>query len=395
MTRQHLSLTLAQLAASVDVAELTQEVRDVTMRCILDLIGCAVAGYNLPGPVAVRRAFREIDGRGGHAIWLGSDHVPALAALLANAAAASALDLDDGNRAARGHPGAAVIPSVLTLADRSSTDAMDIMSAIVAGYEVGVRVAAAQRSDAILSRQTGRWAAMAVAAAIGRLLKLPPEPPSQALAIAGVLSPNMRANGSSGYSALSGNLIKEGIPFAAVTGWQAVLLARAGLTGPLDIFDHPAIFDPALLTQALGQDWMILDTYFKRYSCCRYIHPALDAWNDLKRAHGLVAQTVMTIGVHTFGWALKLSNQTDPADLIGLQFSLPYCLAVAAILGGRCPSARQADAAQQETLQRDGPEDHPVSRPGCRCCLSSPHACAASRKDNDRCLHVGLDRPAW
>jgi 2-methylcitrate dehydratase PrpD len=139
------------------------------------------------------------------------------AALLVNSSAASALYLDDGNRSARGHPGACVVPTVLTLAaTQPQVSAEDMLAAIVAGYDVGVRVAAAQNPEGIATRQTGRWAAFAAAAAAGRLLKADPAHLAQALAIAGVLAPNQRANGSSGYSRMQA-ISRKGSP--GVSPW--------------------------------------------------------------------------------------------------------------------------------------------------------------------------------
>jgi 2-methylcitrate dehydratase PrpD len=53
-----------------------------------------------------------------------------------------ALDLDDGHRAAGGHPGAAVIPGVFAVARELGAEWPETLAALTAGYEVGVRIAA-------------------------------------------------------------------------------------------------------------------------------------------------------------------------------------------------------------------------------------------------------------
>ena len=58
---------------------------------------------------------RSVRRRSGSAVPFGT---PSIAAF-ANSAAASALDLDDGHRAAGGHPGAAVIPAVFAVAQEA------------------------------------------------------------------------------------------------------------------------------------------------------------------------------------------------------------------------------------------------------------------------------------
>ncbi|EKF61591.1 MmgE/PrpD family protein [Agrobacterium albertimagni AOL15] len=325
---------LARHALEIDARRLPDEVREVALGCVLDLLTAALAGVRSPAPAAALGVSEWLYGCGPAPAWFTGQKLSLLSALLHNALCASALDLDDGNRAARGHPGASVIPTVLTLASTMPQSRGDeILSAIIAGYDVGVRIAAAQKTEAILTRQTGRWAAFASAAAAGRLLKAMPEHLAQALAIAGVTAPNQRANGSSGYSRMTGNLVKEGIAFSAQLGLQAVFLAGAGFTGPVDLLDHQHFYDRARILDRLGSRFEILDTYFKPYACCRYIHPALDAYGALCRDHGFTVADIDHIEVETFGFALKLANSPDPENLTALQYSLPYCLAVLAILG--------------------------------------------------------------
>ncbi|WP_412104516.1 MmgE/PrpD family protein [Rhizobium beringeri] len=307
--------------------------RDTALRCILDLVGAAVAGSALRSSCAARHSAAALFGRGDATMWMADQTAMPIGALIANATAASALDLDDGHRAARGHPGACVVPTVLTLAPLARVSADDVLSAIVAGYDVGVRVAAAQNPTGIQTRQSGRWAALAAVAAAASLSKVEPSITSQALSIAGVLAPNQQANGSSGYARLTGNDVKEGIPWSAATGLMALDLARNGYTGPEDLLDHPAYYDSERILEGLGHRFEICGTYFKPYACCRYIHPALDRLFDLVKAHELTVADIVSVEVETFGWALKLGNVLKPSNLVEIQYSLPYCIAVAAMEG--------------------------------------------------------------
>jgi 2-methylcitrate dehydratase PrpD len=329
---RYVTRCLAEHALSIEASR-HADLRDIVLRCILDLLGAAIAGFDLPAPTAMRTAARTMFGSGDAPIWRSSPGAAPAAAVVCNVAAASALDIDDGHRAARGHPGACVIPTVLTLASQNSCAADDIFAAIIAGYDIGVRVAAAQTTTGIRTRQSGRWAGIAAAAAAGRLLRLGPQELSHAFAIAGVLGPNQLANGSSGYSRLPGNDVKEGIPWGAATGLTAVCLAAGGHTGPEDIFDDPHYYDAGRILSEMGSKWEISGTYFKPYACCRYIHPALDALLEVMREAQLDAAEISEVEVQTFSWALKLSNMLEPGSLVEVQYSLPYCLAVAAIDG--------------------------------------------------------------
>ncbi|OJF90689.1 MmgE/PrpD family protein [Pararhizobium antarcticum] len=325
--------TLGAYISTYNADNLTQGIRDKTVCCMLDVITAAVAGYETPSAAAVRRVARMIFGPGASPIWFSGETISSTGAAFCNAAAASALDLDDGHRAARGHPGAAVIPAVFAMASEVSTPSEDIITAIALGYEIGVRIAAAQNPNAIRSRQSGRWTGYAAVAAAGRLSGMTAIHLSQALAIAGVLAPNQDANGSSGYSQLTGNDVKEGIPWAVLTGMTALQLARSGYTGPEDILDHASHYDTASILSDLAEPRKIEGTYFKPYACCRYIHPAIDAFCDLNSQHGVVAEEMTDIDVQTFAWAIKLGNRIEPENLTDIQYSLPYCVAIAAVNG--------------------------------------------------------------
>lgn len=324
--------TLASYIRQYNAENLTETVKAKVVCCMLDLTTAAIAGYDTPSALAVRRIGTELFGAGPSSVWFSGQTLNSIGAVFCNAAASSALDLDDGHRAARGHPGAAVIPTVLAIADPTcKTD--EIITAVALGYEVGVRIAAAQNANAIGSRQSGRWVGYAAAAAAGRLYGFTPARLSHALAIAGVLAPNQDANGSSGYSRLTGNDVKEGIPWSVLTGMTALHLAPSGYTGPEDILDHASHFDTAAILDNLAEPRKILGTYFKPYSCCRYIHPAIDAFCDVKARHQIVYTDIASVEVEIFAWALKLGNRCDPDSLTDIQYSLPYCIAIAAIDG--------------------------------------------------------------
>lgn len=341
---------LAEHILSTSCGSPGSEDRTMALKCILDLVGAAVAGRDMPGPMAVRRAAHVLMGAGSSAIWATGEKAALAGAVFANASAASALDLDDGHRLARGHPGAAVIPSVLAWLPRTNATASDLISAISIGYDVGVRIASAQMPKTIATRQTGRWASVAAAAAVARLLRCDADQTAQALAIAAVLAPNQQANGSSGYSRLTGNDVKEGIAWSATLGLVAVQLASGGHTGPADVFDHGDYYDRQTILAGLGVRSHLLGAYFKPYACCRYIHAALDAFFLLAKENKLDAEDIVGVEIETFGWALKLGNKHRPATLVDVQYSLPYCIAIAAIEGRDALAPLGADLLGRQDL---------------------------------------------
>lgn len=318
---------LADHAVSVKTAALSDTTLTSVRNCVLDCITAAVAGARADGSRAARSTAETAFGSGGSAVWFSGGRVPAAAAALANCTAASILDLDDGHRAATGHPGAAIIPSCLAVAEEVGASWEDLVAAIVVGYEIAVRVAAGRDFTRLDTMSTGKWCNYGVAAAVGRLRKLPREQIVQAMAVAGVHGPNQSA---AGYSKVMGNHAKEGIPWSSLTGVLGVALAQSGFTGPTDILDHPAYYDAAAIVRGLGRSAAIDRVYFKPYSCCRWAHAAIDGLSDVIGHDGLRPAAVEAVEVHTFARALKLNNEPDPDTLEGAQYSVPFCLGVAA-----------------------------------------------------------------
>lgn len=340
--RNHALEALSDFVLDLQFDNLPKTTIDSALDCVLDCVTAAVAGSESEGARAARLGAKAAFGESGQAsIWFSGKRAPSAAAILANCTAASILDLDDGHRAATGHPGAAVIPTCLALAEETNCDWKELITCIVLGYEVAVRVAAGRDFDRLDTMSTGKWCNYGVAAAVGRMRGLSREQLINAIAVAGVHGPNQSA---SGYSKFMGNHTKEGIPWSSLTGCIAVSLAQAGFTGPVDILDHPAYFDRTAILRGLGKSFAIEGVYFKPYSCCRWAHAAIDGLTDILEGEGLRWEAVKSIDVHTFERALKLNNDTDPETLEGAQYSVPFVMAVAAVEGRKAllPLAQQS-----------------------------------------------------
>lgn len=325
----YLAHDLADFIVSVTSANIGDAVRTRAEAVLLDVIACAAAGFHTRAAASARRCSQRVFGAGDSPIWLTGDRCALPGAIFANVAAATALDLDDGHRLACGHPAAGVIPVVTALARREGRDAFDILTAIIVGYEVGVRVAASRDIAKIETTATGQWLSYATAASAGWILGLNRECMGHALAIAGTLWPNMLVNG---WSNEKGNAVKEGMPWSAVTGYVAAELALEGFTGAGDVLDGSGGYDRQKILAGTGVDWAITRNYFKFYSACRHAHPSIDMILELAEA-GELPERIDAIDVYTFDRALKLNNHPAPPNIIAAQYSLPFCIALAVVLG--------------------------------------------------------------
>jgi 2-methylcitrate dehydratase PrpD len=312
------------------VHSVPKSARSAAVRAVLDLIGAATAGTATQGGVGARAAAIRAWGTGPAACWFSGERLTVAGAAFANSAIASMLDLDDGHRAAAGHPGAAVIPAIIATAEAIGADAERTLTAIVLGYEIGVRIAAARDFKALHTFDSGLWCGQGVTAAVSWLRGLPPRAVANAIAIAGTTAPGQTATG---YTRLMGNHVKEGIAWATATGVTAAELAAHGFTGPVDLLDDEARYDASILTSGLGDRWHIEDTYFKLYSCCRWAHAAIDGLLEIIEQNRMNAGDIVAIRIYTFSQALTLNNDLVPRTLEAAQYSVPFCVAVAAVRG--------------------------------------------------------------
>jgi 2-methylcitrate dehydratase PrpD len=319
---------IARWASDLRTEDIPDAALDQAAWCVLDLLGAARAGFDQSAARSARNFARGFFPGGPAGVWFTRTGLSEAGAAFCNAVAGSALDLDDGHRAAGGHPGASLVPSALAVAQSLNKSGRELLAALVIGYEVAVRAAAARNPATLDTFSTGRWCGFGAAAVRGWLEGRDPEILSQALAVSGIHAPLQSASAYSRF----GHHTKEGIPWGTVTGLAAVDLAAQGFTGPLDIWDHSDYYRREVMTEGLGEEWTILKTYFKRYACCRWLHAALDAWQMLVE-QGLSPDPVERVEVFTFNRAIRLNNLPDPATLEQAQFSLPFCLAAVALRG--------------------------------------------------------------
>lgn len=319
--------TFADWIHSLGHAEIPQETLHQAQRSMLDVIACNAAGRRHPSVDMVAQTAKANFARGSAQIWFSPDSASPIAAAMINANAATILDLDDGNRQAMGHPGGAVVPAVIAMGQemRAPRDAM--LRAIIAGYEIAVRVGAAEQRP---SYHSANYTCFGVAAAMASLKSLPPQQIAHALGIVAYYGP--RLSDLTLSKEMSSN-VKESMPWSVVAGIMAADLAAAGFTGNRDALDIPERIDTEKLLDGLGDSYAIHRTYFKKYSCCRWIHSAVEAAVSIQRENGLSAKDIDRVEVETFSQAFQLNNLANPATLEGAQYSVPFSMAVAMVCG--------------------------------------------------------------
>lgn len=175
-------------SAGLDRAALT-----VSKQCVLDWYGVTLAGSNEP----VARILREeiaTSGQGSSSIVGFNLRCSPVDAALINGATSHALDYDDVHPLI-GHPTAAVLPAVLSIAEAKGRSGMDVLRAFIAGYEaagfVGSLVMRSHYERGFHS--TATVGSFGAAAAAGLLLDLDEAQMAVALGLAGTQAAGLKS----------------------------------------------------------------------------------------------------------------------------------------------------------------------------------------------------------
>ena len=107
---------------------------------LLDTLAAMISGAALPPGQAAQRYIGAYAGKGGATIAGTVLTAAPVDAALANGVMAHADETDDSHNASRSHPGCAIVPAALAIAEREDADGAALLRAIALGYDVCVRV---------------------------------------------------------------------------------------------------------------------------------------------------------------------------------------------------------------------------------------------------------------
>ncbi len=325
----------------IGLADLPDGVIDQGRRCILDLAGIAADGLSTPQARIVRDyvAAEETGTRGGARLLFDGRFVSLPGAAWANATAIESLDGHDGHALTKGHAGVALLPAILAAAERLPTERSDgeLLLALVKGYEIAIRCGIALHAMAADYHSSGAWNSVATALVTSHLLGASDNEILHAGGIAEYFAPR----GLMMRCIAAPSMVKDSSAWGSRVGLEAALLARRGfsgrpaelLAGPVGLRAGPECHELVeTLFSDLGENWRILELYFKRFPICRWAQPAVEAVLSLRRAHRLSPGVVARVEVRSFLQAVALDTR-EPVNTEEAQYSLPYAVAAALRFG--------------------------------------------------------------
>jgi len=339
MSNLSVSERLAVFIKNLEYDNLPKAVIEQAKRCLLDTIGVTLAGFRTETGRTFVSLAREWGGDEEATIFGDGVRVPSPNAALVNGTMGHVLELDDGHRYALGHPGVTSIPAAIAVAEKVGASGEDLITALVLGYDIFVRVARAvnpsHRGRGF--HTTGTCGTFGAAAAAGKILGLDEEGMINAFGIAAIQAAGLMEvmRGESRIKPLNAGR-------AAHNGSLAALLAERGITAPRTIFEggngffraYSDNYDVKEIIDRLGEKYHIRGIYTKLYPTCRNIHPAIDCTLHLARENRLTPKEIDKIIVKTYSTAYKLTGKEyEPKTESTAKFSTPYCLAVAITYG--------------------------------------------------------------
>ncbi|HEV2559276.1 MAG TPA: MmgE/PrpD family protein [Microvirga sp.] len=330
-----------RLAAFAAEAKPSPATEAVCRRLLLDIVGLAVAARKTDYVgAALASAVNE-----GPCSALGHNRRLGLYdAALVNGTAAHGEDYDDTFEGGPVHAGAVIVPAVLAIAEQRGLSGVDVMRGLAVGTELMCRLSlvAPQATHKAGFHPTAIFGAPAAAAAVGAALNLDSAVIARALGISGSL-----ASGIIEYLADGSSTKRLHAGAAAQSGLRAALMAEAGFTGPVSVFEGAHGFykafapskvpDFSKLLDGLGDAWITETLAFKPYACGTMTQPFVDCAIRLA-TDGISADDIESITckvgegtVHRL-WE-PLSEKHQPPNGYAGKFSTPYCMAVGFLSG--------------------------------------------------------------
>lgn len=339
-TEASITAQLADYVSNTTLGAVPPEVVTWVKWLVADNIACAIAGARTALAMNFLDYHQSYGGNAEAAVLGGAVRLPTPQAAAVNTYAATLLSFDD-SFVRLGHPGTSVIPGALAVAEQLDRDGSELLAAIIAGYEMSLRLGAAirpssQRSAEVLGLAT--WQIYGAASAVARLRRLSLE---ATLDVFGLTAQHAPVPFLRKFHGRPMAWLKNNYGWATMGAVTAGALAARGFAASRDIFGGENGFwrmagsdryDSEEMTKGLGSEFRVMQVGCKPYGCCRWVHPALDVLREMIAEQPIEPADIARIEVATFGEIVRDFAGAWPETIIEAQFHLP-CLIALELLG--------------------------------------------------------------
>jgi 2-methylcitrate dehydratase PrpD len=384
-TAQGATADLAAFVTNLDLADVDEFTLGRARTHLFDTVGACITGAVQQVTVACEAAMAELLPGGEVPVPGQKGRYDVLTAAFLAGTAGHGLELDDGFRPAGAHPGVVIVPTVLAAGHHYGIDGKTALTALVAGYEVMGRVAAAMhpRQRKLGFHSTPIAGVMGATAAMAVIKGLDEETLRNAYGLAASMASGINTHRSGGDAKRMhpGLAARSGIMAAnfAEKGFEGLTTVIEDKNGFLQTFsgtdDAPDFNDIDILNVGghIKSDYVIGDCYIKPHACCRHLHPMLDGLIDIMKTEDLQPGEVeqVDIGIYEVG---VVHGEINWDSFTTAQMSIPFTAATglhrrSVQLAHFSPQARAdeavtADCAKVRTyLDKDLDAMYPEKRP--------------------------------
>lgn len=317
---------------SIKFENIAQSAAQMVKTCLIDTIGVTIAGA---------RDLKNKDDAlmsilGGDKIIcpIGSEMKTSLLnAIFLNGLNSHFLELDDGVRYGVIHPSAPLFSALLPVAQVNKVEWRHFLLGAICGYETSIRLASAMQPYHYSAgfHPTATCCTLGVAVGLAIMLGYTRDEVKNALSAASIAS----------YGTLKVlEDVSELKPYncakAAVNGYIAMAMAKAGFVGPKDALGGDTGFLHMMASQyneeiLIGERnyFYVEKIYLKPYASCRHTHPEIEAAFIIRNKAGFDIRKIQDINVLTYNGVIGKHDNNEIFGESSARMSIPYSIAVA------------------------------------------------------------------
>lgn len=328
--------------------EIPQSVLNASARLITDSVGCALGALHSE-QAEVTLSYVKAQGTGNERVLGTNIQTGPAAAAYANGRLINVIDMDE-TYLVLGHHANAALGAALALANTCRLDGPALLRAFAIGYEVGARIGNYMGVQLKTNGEgkvcgwnfpgpsMGTFAACASACVC---LDLNAEQVENALGLCAMYLPSN-----------SGGLWEEGRKRSTLptvkyedcglntqSGLMAALMAKAGITGTLGIFEKDVSFAQVAspgcvprydeIVDRLGEDWRLTRTSIKLWPSCRWFHYPLTALQKAIAGRKIDPEKIESIEIWSAAaCVLNASPEIGKNTEMDASFSVPHSVAM-------------------------------------------------------------------
>ena len=340
---------LSEYTENLKFEDIPAEVIERAKMIMLQTIGVTLAARGTPiEKKALKMAEEANGGEGGNTtVWGSGKKMTAINAALALGTISDALDWEDCSWT--GHPSAGIIPCAWVAAEEKHKSGKDLLTAIVAGYEVYQRIAMAVQpsNERWINKGWGltSWQIFGCIIPVAKLYGLDARKINQAIGVGCESSPIPACY--HGWTMSDFYHYEHG--YRARDGFIITKAVEKGIHNQMDTLDCPGCYtgvicgdedldilegtltnkgaDETWLTRDLGSRYLIMDTLLKHWPANMWVQTPVELANKMMKEHGFTADDIEEIIIDPPIKERMWAPDEGFSSVTHAQFSAPFVVA--------------------------------------------------------------------